>query len=93
LSPFFAEDVLFMTDEGEEVFSGKETEKALVLFFDNHPPKHFLIRHNSMSKGGKSHLLVGKYGSQNKETFRITASIIENEIDMLELCLDHEELF
>ncbi len=93
LSPFFAENVLFMTDEREEIFLGKETEKALVLFFANHPPKYFLIRHNSMSKGGKSLLLVGKYESQNKDKFRITASIIENEIDMLELCMESEEIF
>lgn len=93
LSSFYADNILFMSDDGEEIFSGKEMEKALVLFFANHPPKYFLVRHNSRSKGGKSRLLVGRYESSNKETFRITASTIEDEIDMLEICLEHEVIF
>lgn len=93
LSPFFAKNILFMSDDGEDIFSASETKNTLDLFFTNNPPHLFMVKHHSQSGGGKSRLLIGEYTDKSTKKFRITASVINEKIDMFEVCSENAVLF
>jgi Domain of unknown function (DUF4783) len=85
LSPHLGEAINLTILEEEYIYTASETVRDLQQFFQNHPPKNMIKKHDGVSKSGGGQYFIGVLTTQSGEAYRCYFFIESSKITSIEI--------